>query len=192
MSAATALFALVVGYFLIKLFPASKWAFKLTILALMLGAVAFTGGWIGRTLSSIATAGTSTTSTVTQSAVGVAVPGVLGVAAALIVGRALWPKHTVTRSSGKGVTSGTVALVAAVMLPFWMTSIGGPAGGLVRCGVTQLNAGTNGVVGASFGTGTLTGIAGPCGKTGQPSTPQQPAPAPAPGNAGTQAEGGNR
>lgn len=174
MNAATALIAIVVGYLLIKLIPGSKWAFKFALLALMLAAVNFTGGWLGRTISGVATFGTGTTSTVTQGAVGTAVPAILGIGAAIIVGRALWPRSSITAKSGKGLTGGSVAMFAALMLPFWVTSIGGPGGGLVRCGVTQAQNVTGGVVGASFGTASLSGLGAPC--VSVPGQPVKPAP----------------
>jgi hypothetical protein len=190
MNTATAVIALVLAYLLVKFMPGSKWAFKFAILALLLAAVNFSGGWIGRTVSSVATFGTGTTATVTQGATGVAVPAILGITAAFVVGWALWPKHAVTRSSGKGLQSGSLALVAAVLLPIWATSIGGPVGGLVRCGVTQAQNVTGGVVGAGFGTGTLVGLGQPCVNLPSTITPPQPPRAPAPGTGGTQAEGG--
>jgi hypothetical protein len=164
MNAATAVIAVVIGVMLIKLIPRSPWAFKFALLALMLAAVNITSGWLGRTISGVATFGTGTTSTVTQGAVGAAVPAVLGIGAAIIVGIALWPKHHVLAAQ-KGLAGGTVAMFAALMLPFWSTSISGPAGGLVRCGVTQAQNVTGGVIGASFGTATLTGIGTPCVST---------------------------
>lgn len=193
MGTATAVIALSVAWLLLKFMPGSKWAFKFALLALLLPAVNFSSGWVGRTLSQVATFGTGTTSAVTKGATGTAVPAILGIGAAFVVGWALWPKHNVTKSSGKGLQSGTFALVAAALLPIWGTSIGGPVGGLVRCGVTQAQNATNGVVGAGFGTGSLTGLGAPCATVPGTVTPRAPQrPAPAPGNAGPQAEGGGR
>jgi hypothetical protein len=185
---ATAVIAGVLAWLLVKFMPGSKWAFKFAILAALLAAVNFTGGWAGDALRGVATFGTGTTSTVTQGATGTAVPSIVAIIAAFIVGWALWPKHNVTRSSGKGLQSGTFALGAALLLPIWATSIGGPAGGLVRCGVTQAQQVTNGVVGASFGTGSINGLGAPCVKVPGTITPQRPTPQ-QPGNGGPQAEG---
>ena len=176
MNTATALIALTVAWLVLKFMPDSKWGFKVVVLALLLVATNFSGGWLGRTVASVATFGTGTTSTVTQGATGVAVPAILGIAAAFVVGWALWPKHSVTKTSGKGLASGSMAMFAALMLPIWATSIGGPVGGFVRCGVTQAQNLTSGVVGAGFGTGSLAGLGAPCVSTPGTVAPSRPAP----------------
>lgn len=191
MNTATALIALTLAVLILKFMPGSKWGFKVVLLSLLLVATNFSGGWIGRTLANIGTFGTGTTSSVTQGATGVAVPSILGITALFVVGWALWPKHNVTKSSGKGLASGSLAMFAAVMLPIWVTSIGGPVGNVARCGVTQAQNLTGGVVGAGFGTGTLNGLGKPCVSVPGDVTPQRPGPAPAPGApGGPQAEGG--
>jgi hypothetical protein len=183
-SAATAAIFLTLGFIGIKLMPGSHWVFKGFLLALSGAAVAFSGGWVGRTLASVSTAGTASTSTVTEGAFGVAVPAVLGIAAAVPYFWALWPKHRVTRTT-KGIAGGTMAMVAAVMGPTWAANINGPVGGLIRCGYTQTHTISFGIVGAGFGTGSINGAFGqPCINTPGTVRPQQPGPA------GPQAEGG--
>lgn len=191
-SGATIVIALTLIFLFKKFLPGNKWAFKVALLALLMTGLNMTTGWFGRTLAWASTASLGTTSTVTTNAFGVAVPAVLGITAAFVVGWALWPKHTVTWSSGKGIQSGMAAAVSALMLPLWMTSISGPAGGLVRCAVTQADGATAGVIGGTFGTGSINGLLGrPCVSVPGDVTPQRPAPAPAPGApGGPQAEGG--
>jgi hypothetical protein len=162
MTAATATVAVFVAFLIIKFMPGSKWGFKFALLALMLGAVNFSDGWIGRTLGRVSDAVSSSVGSVTNAATGTATPMLAGIGAAFVVGWALWPKHSVTRSSGKGLQSGTAALAAAALLPLLATSISGPVGQFVRCGVSEANQATGGIVGAGFDTGGVSPNGGHC------------------------------
>lgn len=141
MNTATAVLAVAGALLLMWKFNGGKWVTKIVMVLAMFAAANLSAGLFGRlshsganTLQGIVTRGT-------DALFGVAVPGLLFLAAAFVVVYDLWPKHKAT----------TLGVAAAFLLPLVATaSSAGPAGDLIREGMTTVNQGTGGFIGAAF------------------------------------------
>lgn len=136
-SAAAAAIALAVGLVLMWL----RVAPKLVALLMLAAGGAITGGFVGSLLERGAQGAFSLVGSVTSAAVGVAVPAVLAIVAAIIVVHDLWPKHGANR----------VTAVLAFALPVLGVSIPGAAGSALGSAIESFSSTSLSAVAAVFG-----------------------------------------
>lgn len=136
-STAAAAIALAVGLVLmwLKVMP------KIVALLMLAAGGAITGGFVGNLLARGAEGAFGLVGSLTSAAVGVAVPAVLAIAAAIVVVHDLWPKHNANR----------ITAVLAFALPVLAVSIPGAAGSALGRVIESFSSTSLSAITAVFG-----------------------------------------